>query len=626
MSNSALDTAYETLAQDALEGNLPHPATVCKDCTEIGVPFSLNTGDGPRDADLALGIPSTETAATETWFTSNPWINDELQNFRDTFALRVLMRLGELKGEAFLAEFQAYIKSRGFELDCLDYMIDEGEVLTPPELENITHGTLIDKELQCADTNFNFHGKNVYYWTFTTARFTEGGHREGVFYNPFPPVDWHVSGRFDIDRAAQCLVTSFEQQKQRDKQWEVVKMVGRIGLGILTFIPAVRVVTLGARGLRYSIAVIEAVMSANEIASGSTSLIKGEGIDLGETMFESLAKLADPKSDGERGRQVFMFINLALIAPSIQDGARWVLRRIWNTPSSIRYDLKALPEPDRKALNNHASAEPKAIELRGSRRGRSNDDSVEWFDRPSLDTNSSQVGLTTATGKANYAVMTNTLRARLAMLILHNGGKLRVTGRVGKVVGDAGEEVLVAALIERMKFRPENILGYSLDPSKIPHRIGLSNKSNQGLDVLVYVPPPPSLEVRVPTTGAMRHGIDGMNGKAETEKIHFTKKTLLVFETKTTLSKDFTPDFNPTQRNGLKKVNEVKRNISGKKRRWKPHTMRQVDPDYMGKLDAIEEAQKSGDIAFIHAQVFLDEQGIPRKLVGGGSGIQLNIW
>ncbi|WP_262253421.1 hypothetical protein [Pectobacterium polaris] len=54
--------------------------------------------------------------------------------------------------------------------------------------------------------------------------------------------------------------------------------------------------------------------------------------------------------------------------------------------------------------------------------------------------------------------------------------------------------------------------------------------------------------------------------------------------------------------------------------------MLEVDPGMQDKLDAIEEASALAKIEFIHAQIFFDSQGALNKVVGNGSGIQLNKW
>lgn len=54
--------------------------------------------------------------------------------------------------------------------------------------------------------------------------------------------------------------------------------------------------------------------------------------------------------------------------------------------------------------------------------------------------------------------------------------------------------------------------------------------------------------------------------------------------------------------------------------------MLEVDPEMLDKLDAINDAAKLGQVNHLHAQVFFDSQGGLNKMVGSGSGIQLNIW
>ncbi|WP_234774970.1 hypothetical protein [Paraburkholderia tropica] len=74
--------SYEQLAQDAMDGTLPVPKDICKDCTAFGVPFSVNGDNGPRHGDQVLGIPSLPESATEDWLLNNRWIRDKTQNIR----------------------------------------------------------------------------------------------------------------------------------------------------------------------------------------------------------------------------------------------------------------------------------------------------------------------------------------------------------------------------------------------------------------------------------------------------------------------------------------------------------------------------------------------------------------
>ncbi len=383
------------------------------------------------------------------------------------------------------------------------------------------------------------------------------------------------------------------------------------------------------KGVRYTFAAIDAALAANAIANGSTTLITGEGIDHGEALFESLGKAVDPQDGKERGRQVFMFINLAMLSPAALGATRWVLRKVrGDVPVSARFDTDAISEEERRRLGGHTSGEPLAIELRGRRPAGRHDETgdIEWRNRPSLDTNRSQVALTTATGKANYCVMSNTLRSNLTTLIIQRGGSLKVIGRICKVVGDAGEEAFAAAMVEKMGFNAERILGYS-NKVGVPNRFGLTNKSGHGLDMLVWVPPPPSLTVRAPTTNTMRHSMDGANGTpATTQTLIFKEDTLLVIETKATLGLTKTPGFNKTQSTGAGKIADIQNKIRDEIQGWTEAKMLEVDPNVQVKLDAIEDAARTNNIKHLHAQIFFDSKGELNSIVGSGSGIQLNIW
>ncbi|WP_269503297.1 hypothetical protein [Burkholderia sp. IMCC1007] len=200
-----------------------------------------------------------------------------------------------------------------------------------------------------------------------------------------------------------------------------------------------------------------------------------------------------------------------------------------------------------------------------------------------------------------------------------------MVGKIAKVVGDAGEEALAATMIEKWGFDAKQILGYSSDP-RVPHRLGLTNKSGHGLDMLVWVPPPPELTVRVPLD-KYRHAIDGATGPAQkTVTMKFTEDTLLVMETKATLGMVRTPGFNKTQQTGSGKVADILYKIDKKIKGWKRSGMLDVDRHAMEKVQAIRDATSMGKINHLHAQVFFDSSGRLNPLVGNGSGVQLNVW
>ncbi|WP_174870944.1 hypothetical protein [Pectobacterium polaris] len=143
----------------------------------------------------------------------------------------------------------------------------------------------------------------------------------------------------------------------------------------------------------------------------------------------------------------------------------------------------------------------------------------------------------------------------------------------------------------------------------------------------VWVPPPPSLTVRAPTTNTMRHSMDGANGTpATTQTLTFKEDTLLVIETKATLGLTKTPGFNKTQGTGAGKITDIMGKIKRGRNGWTTEKMSEVDPDFLKKIDAISDASKDNKLAYIHAQIFFDSKGTLRKLAGNGTGIQLNTW
>ncbi|MGY3014583.1 hypothetical protein ACVWZ5_000088 [Pseudomonas sp. TE6283] len=164
----------------------------------------------------------------------------------------------------------------------------------------------------------------------------------------------------------------------------------------------------------------------------------------------------------------------------------------------------------------------------------------------------------------------------------------------------------------------------STHPSRAS-QFGLKNKSDQGIDMLVYVPPPPSMSVRNPTNQQMRHHIDGIKGVAPMEELQFAEGTLLVIEVKTTLGKTKTPGFLKTQQNGGKaNIRRIQRLIEKKTQGWDPHKLINSDPNVIDKIDAINTAFNDRKISYMHAQVFFDAQGSLSKLTNNMTGIQIN--
>ncbi|MBN3857761.1 hypothetical protein G3N59_30685 [Paraburkholderia sp. Ac-20340] len=632
----AVENSYEKLMQDAMDGTLPVPKDICKTCTAFGVPFSVNGDSGPRQGDQVLGIPSLPESATDDWLLNNRWIRDKAQNFRDTFLLRVIKQLAADHGEAYLAELYAFLAKQGYEFACIDDAMVDDNFVTPLFVGEALGGRSTSPgTFQTTGDNFTFLNDCIYFWTFTSARWTkdEPNPSRDEYRSPFGNFDWTVSGLYDVKQAAAKLDQHYQQAKKNLRIWEAIKGAFEVATAVLAFVPIVGEVEMGAivayKAVRYTVAAVDAALAVNAMIDGSSRVITGEGLDVGEKLFERIGALADPKDGAERGRQVFMVINLAMLTPAAFGGARWALRSFRRDGvATARLDTKALTEAERAKLQGKQTAEVSAIELRLEKRltGNAEEGKVTVSDLPSVDSNQSLVSVVTQSGRANVAVMSRTLRDRLALMITQHVGSVKVIGRMCKVVGDAGEEALAAAMVERWGFKSDNILGYSNNPA-IAHRFGLTNKSGHGLDMLVWVPPPPTLPVRAPTTDTMRHSMDGLNGVvAPPQVLTFTERTLVVIETKATLGGLKTPWFNRTQQFGVTKVKSILKKIASKRGHWKSSNILEVDPDVQKKIDAINGAVQSSNIQYLHAQVFFDHRGQLNSLVGGGTGIQLNLW
>ncbi|MCO7597556.1 hypothetical protein NJF35_24635, partial [Pseudomonas guariconensis] len=105
--------------------------------------------------------------------------------------------------------------------------------------------------------------------------------------------------------------------------------------------------------------------------------------------------------------------------------------------------------------------------------------------------------------------------------------------------------------------------------------------SDHGIDMLVYVPPPPSMKVRNPTTQAMRHHIDGLKGTAPVEEMRFEEGTLLVIEVKTTLGKSKTPTFLTTQKDGgAENLLRIQNLINRRQKGWSTKKLKEIYPDF----------------------------------------------
>ncbi|WP_423762285.1 hypothetical protein [Burkholderia sp. NLJ2] len=635
MTFDAANASYDTLARDTINGNLPEPQKICTDCTVPGPIFSVNPDGGARNADLLLGIPSQGKAATYRWFMDNPWIRDKERNYRDTFLIRVLDRFGAQHGDAKLAELYAFLAVQGCEIICLDDDIAD-DTLSPAVLDEFGKRTNDGMGFSMR-RNFVFAAGKLYYLTFTSVTWKDVRRREYVDEDGFNgitmPFTWNrPTGLFADDLAVQQLTAEFERAKARVRIWEAIKGLFEVATALLAFVPVAGEVALGARGavggVRYVFVAIDRALAMDALADGTSRMITGEGLSIGEKFFESLAALSDPKTAEDRGKQVFMGINLAMLTPSVFGAARWAMRQVGG--KAVKLDVKMLNEEELKRLAQHKNGQAMAVETVVETRDRMPGGSrVQVKERHSLDTNKSHVVVSAESGRADFAVVTNNLRERVALQI-----QLIATARKGKrlgnVVGNVGEEIFAASMVTHWRVKPENILGYNPKPGAIS-RLGLKNKSDHGLDVLLKVPPPPEMQIRVPAADS-RHHIEGLRGVSESRTLTFKEETLIVVELKTTLGKKKTPGFyeNTQGKGGEYNTRRVVKLAQRGGPYWKREQILELDPSAMDKVDTIQKAQRSGNIQYIHAQVFLDSEGKINTVVGNGvgrgSGVQLNDW
>ncbi len=313
-------SALQTLGQAALNGALPVPPDICVPCSLPGALFSLDGGDG---CDQLLGIPS-QNGVGPAWFRNNPWIRDQARNHRDTFLQQVLEHAGDTLGNAWLAEFHAFAASEKLQLVCIDDEIRLDE-LPPPVLDHMgersQHGYAF-----ALHSNFLFTDHKIYFATFTHVQWAEAQREEYVDEHGTqrisPPYTWHTpSGLYPIEQAFEQLARHYAEAKARARFWQGVIGAGEFALGVLAFIPVVRgikgTVSLG----RYAFVALEAALAADAMVDGSSRMITGEGLSIGEQFFTDLARLANPDTAEARGKQVFMAINLALLLPAAIGGA-----------------------------------------------------------------------------------------------------------------------------------------------------------------------------------------------------------------------------------------------------------------------------------------------------------------
>ncbi|WP_447873546.1 hypothetical protein [Serratia fonticola] len=618
--------------------DIPKTGTPCATCVDgLAIPFDVKADNAPHPVDERLGLYSD--TVTMDWLFDNPWITPvrKEQHARNAFLLKVLDQFGKAYGAEKLAEMRAFLHTDDYQFVCLDDELLIDATLQAPlifrelnsqpiDISNRSKGGKDIGEHQLSD-NFLFADSRIFYATFTRARWESNDPRPLI-------LDWSISGHFDITAAVQALKRRYEAAQASSKRWKRFWGGVEAALAIAMVIPivgqfsaAARGTIAAVRGAKYAFYAIETALTANMLVDGSNKVINGEGLDLGEALFKRIGALADPKDGAQRGAQVFMVVNLLMLAPLAGQAAKWGLIRFPGTSRSMAA-YEVAKEIEQAAVRYARQGEAAALYINFARTPRGVEVATSSMTRietrltPSLDTKNWFYQIEFIDGVAYINLRASSLQQNLTLLIHQMGSSFRVAGRVGKMVGDVGEEILAKTIMREYGVKAENILGYSRG------KLGLNNASGQGLDILVKVPPPPSLTVRNPASQTARNSIEGSHGTTPTTTLTFQPDTLLVIEVKTTLGRKKTPGLlKSTQQDGgeadLERIMEL---IEEGKGGWTRETIQRIDIDFNDKRRALNLASRQGRIEFVHAQVFLKRDGSINTEVGNSNGIQWNSW
>ncbi|WP_042818960.1 hypothetical protein [Yersinia wautersii] len=618
--------------------DIPKTGTPCATCVDgLAIPFDVKADNAPHPVDDRLGLYG-DTVTTD-WLFDNPWITParKEQHARNAFLLKVLEQFGQTYGAEKQAEMRAFLYTDDYQFVCLDdELLIDANVQAPLILQelkskfvsisNPTRGGKEITECQLSD-NFLFADGRIFYATFTRARVENN--------DPSPlMLDWSISGHFDITAAVQALKQRYEAAQASSKRWKRFWGGVEAALAVATVIPivgqfsaAARGTIAAVRGAKYAFYAIETALTANMLVDGSNKVINGEGLDLGEALFKRIGALADPEDGEKRGAQVFMVVNLLMLAPLAGQAARWGLIRFPGASRSMAaYEVAR--EIEQAAGRYARQGEAAALYVSfartpgGMEAATSSITRIETRLTPSLDTQNWFHRIEFTGGAAHVNLRAPSLQKNLALLIHNSGGTIRVAGRVCKMVGDVGEEILAKTIMREYGVKAENILGYSRG------KLGLNNASSQGLDILVKVPPPPSLTVRNPASQTARNSIEGSHGTTQTTRLTFQPDTLLVIELKTTLGGQVTPGLSKAtqQSGGEKDLKRILKLIEEGSDGWGSNKLPFFDPGFSNKLQEVERASGQGRIEFVHVQVFLKRDGSINTEVGNSNGIQWNDW
>lgn len=645
--------------QDFSEEDVPEMSDICAACNEgYAVPFDVkdagNTGE--LYVDQRMGLDHSTT--TLQWVLDRKYATADIakylppnaseRDYRDTFAERMFTALAQMCSEEKLAEIYAYIGVEEYMFECVDELFQTStEPLSPfygmtfklQPVEVSSDRSVIKQEFKnnfiFVNPSMPFAGNKIYYTSFSQGKLSRGGFHHDR--------RWEASGQYDAQKAAHQFLANYEQQKANDAWWRNFWASVEVGMAVLSVVPivgqfaaAARGTILAVRAVKYAFYTVEAALTADSFIHGTTQLLGGKSISLGTELFKAIGQLVDPVNGAKRGEQAFLVLNLALLTPLAVGGAKRVYSYVGNRRAAAEFSDAVINEAQHAQIPSStpsAPVNPDRIPTQGQPLAIHLDIStkvdlpsgpyvVTTRMTPSLDTKSTFFTMVSEceSVKANICLQAKTLKEQLVLLI-SQGTR---ASRIAKPLERAANAHLSRHLVETLGVDPKNVLG------------ALENASGHGLDLIIRVPPPPSMVRRVPQSGAERNSIIGAvksHANAQ-ETIDFTKggrlregEMIVVFEVKSTRTAR-TPGFigNTQGLGGEGNVNRFLNLINRGRGVNSRESMLRATPNYKELADALKKAQRTGNIEYMHAQVFFKPDGAINTAVGGGSGIQLNNW
>lgn len=644
-----MEYEFSILTEDFLEGNFPELEEVCLECDEgYAIPADINN---QGEFDKLLGLDPS--AVSFAHFFDNSWVREENkeQHFRESFLLRVLHQLAEDRSAEELAELYAFFLSEGYQFLNYDVMASMESDPVSLSLRGISPSKIVDffsaeymnepfwefdeGNTLTLGTNFNFWGKSVHYISATHVSFEY----QSSEYSAIKMEEWTIRGTYDVKKAADDFWVNYKEAKRRSELWKDFIAAMELALAGASIFPLIRGFSLAAktpgaiwRTGKYVLYALDTLFVADTISRGTTRLIGGEEISLGKELFGAIGEYVDPKDGKERGEQLFMIINLLMLAPLATGTIVWSATKI-PLPSGkplLYKHAKDIISGARKVASMGQVIAP-YVELRRMLARRL----YKVRSVPSLDNNTWHHAISLDGAKANAIIKSKSVQEDLAMKLYNAGGNIKDVENGLKLIGDAGEEIFRRQLVSKFGFPEKNIIG------------SLENSSGQGLDLIVKVPPPESLSIRriVGEEGykerntkigyqrkgsrngkpyeAYEHKIDEFNlRQSSTGRSYADSERIIVFEIKTTLGQKATPGLNEYQLGGIENISRVLDDI--KTGRFSKKSMKARDPNYLDIVDELEEAMLNGKVITIHGQVFMKPDASLDTLVGNGTGIQMN--